>query len=126
MEIETVDSAAMFAGMADGTYDLGIASHTPGQLPLWFVESRFAENNNIFHLADLSEYGRLIGAIRGEADQAARTALVEELEALLAEERPFLPLWFGTALHVQSPTVEGIDYASASFSNENVWEWVKH
>ena len=49
-----------------------------------------------------------------------------ELEALLAQERPFIPLWFGRGLHVQSPTVENIDYASSSFSNENVWEWVKH
>ena len=64
--------------------------------------------------------------MKGETDPAARTALVAELETLLAQERPFLPLWFGTAFHVQSPTVEGIDYASSSFSNENVWEWVKH
>ena len=48
-----------------------------------------------------------------------------ELEALLAQERPFIPLWFGRGLHVQSPTVDGIDYPSSSFSNENVWEWVK-
>ena len=41
--IETVDSATMFSGMADGTYDMGIASHTPSALPLWFVESRFTE-----------------------------------------------------------------------------------
>ena len=124
IEIETVDSAAMFAGMADGIYDMGIASHTPGALPLWFVESRFAGNNNIFHVSDLAPYTQLIQAIKGETDQGARTALVEELEGLLAQERPFLPLWFGAALHVQSPTVEGIDYASSSFSNENVWEWV--
>ena len=124
IEIETVDSAAMFAGMADGIYDMGIASHTPGALPLWFVESRFAGNNNIFHVSDLEPYTQLIQAIKGETDQGARTALVEELEGLLTQERPFLPLWFGAALHVQSPTVEGIDYASSSFSNENVWEWV--
>lgn len=31
--IETVDSATLFAGMADGKYDMAIASHTPGALP---------------------------------------------------------------------------------------------
>ena len=40
VEIETVDSATMFAGMSDGTYDLAVASHTPTSLPLWFTGSR--------------------------------------------------------------------------------------
>ncbi|MBQ2925569.1 MAG: ABC transporter substrate-binding protein, partial [Ruminiclostridium sp.] len=37
VEIETVDSATMFAGMFDGTYDMAVASHTPTNLPLWFT-----------------------------------------------------------------------------------------
>lgn len=125
VEIETVDSATLFAGMSDGIYDMAIASHTPNALPLWFVESRFTEGNNLFHVADLSPYQALISAVRTERDQPARQVLVEELDNLLAQERPFIPLWFSTALHVQSPTVTGIDYPSASFSNENVWDWVK-
>lgn len=125
VEIETVDSATLFAGMSDGIYDMAIASHTPNALPLWFVESRFTQGNNLFHVADLSPYQTLISAIRTERDQPARQALVDELDNLLAQERPFIPLWFSTALHVQSPTVTGIDYPSASFSNENVWDWVK-
>ena len=126
LSIQTVDSATMFSGMADGVYDMGIASHTPGALPLWFVESRFAENNNIFHVQDLEPYAALIDAIQSASSQEEKGPLVGELEALLAQERPFIPLWFGRGLHVQSPTVENIDYASSSFSNENVWEWVKH
>ena len=59
---------------------------------------------------------------RQEHDE--RQARVEELQALLAGERPFIPLWFGRTLHVQSPTVDGIDYPSSAFSNENVWDWV--
>lgn len=125
VEIETVDSATMFAGMSDGTYDLGIASHTPSAVPLWFVESRFAPSNNIFHVFDLDAYTGHISAIRAESDQNRRKALIAALDAFLYDERPFVPLWFGRALHVVSPTVQGIDYDSSSFSNENVWEWVK-
>ena len=125
ISIETVDSATMFAGMSDGTYDMGIASHTPGPLPLWFVGTRLTENNNIFHVSDLSEYGVYIQRIQMETDPDAKQDLVQALEDYLAQERPFVPLWFGTALHAQSPTVSGIDYASSSFSNENVWEWEK-
>ena len=122
--IETVDSATLFAGMADGKYDMAIASHTPGALPLWFAASRFAEGNNIFHVADLTPYTDYISAIQGEADQTRRQALVTEFQAFLAQERPFIPLWFSRTLHVQSPTVDGIDYPSSTFSNENVWDWV--
>ena len=121
--IETVDSATLFSGMAEGRYDMAIASHTPGPLPLWFTESRFSQGNNIFHVADLAPYQELIAAVKAAPGGAERQALVEELQALLARERPFLPLWFGRALHAQSPTVDGIDYPSSSFSNENVWEW---
>ena len=121
--IETVDSATLFSGMAEGRYDMAIASHTPGPLPLWFTESRFSQGNNIFHVADLAPYKELIAAVKAAPGGAERQALVEELQALLARERPFLPLWFGRALHAQSPTVDGIDYPSSSFSNENVWEW---
>lgn len=123
--IETVDSAAMFAGMSEGTYDMGIASHTPGALPLWFTESRLSATNNIFHVADLTPYTDRVQAIRAETDPDTRLELVTELDDYLAQERPFIPLWFGTALHAKSPTVANIDYPSASFSNENVWEWVK-
>mgnify|MGYP003054176408 CR=1 FL=1 len=122
--IETVDSATLFAGMADGKYDMAIASHTPGALPLWFTESRFTADNNLFHVADLTPYTQAIAAVKGAAEHDERQARVEELQALLAAERPFIPLWFGRTLHVQSPTVDGIDYPSSAFSNENVWDWV--
>ena len=124
VEIETVDSATLFAGMADGKYDMAIASHTPGALPLWFTESRFTADNNLFHVAELTPYTQAIAAVKGAAEHDERQARVEELQALLAGERPFIPLWFGRTLHVQSPTVDGIDYPSSAFSNENVWDWV--
>lgn len=121
--IETVDSATLFAGMADGKYDMAIASHTPGALPLWFTESRLNEGNNIFHIADLTPYTDLIAQIKATPGGEGRQALVDQLQDLLAQERPFIPLWFGRTLHAQSPTVDGIDYPSSSFSNENVWDW---
>ena len=121
--IETVDSATLFSGMADGKYDMAIASHTPGALPLWFTESRFSQGNNIFHVSDLTPYTTLIARIKAASGGEARQALVDQLQELLAQERPFIPLWFGRTLHAQSPTVGNIDYPSSSFSNENVWEW---
>ncbi len=125
VEIETVDSATMFAGMNDGTYDMGVASHTPTSLPLWFTGARLTPQNNIFRVGDLSTYTTLINAIGQETNQTARIDLVDELEAYLKQQMPFVPLWFGDALHVQSNTVTGIDYPSSACCNENVWQWQK-
>lgn len=125
VEIETVDSATMFAGMNDGTYDMAVASHTPNSLPLWFTGGRLTPQNNIFHVADLNTYTTLINAIGQETHETARIDLVDEFEAYLKQQVPFVPLWFSNALHVQSKTVTGIDYPSSASCNENVWQWQK-
>lgn len=125
VEIETVDSATMFAGMYDGSYDMAVASHTPTTLPLWFTGSRFTADNNLFRVADLAPYTQLLDALSQQTEQTVRQDLVDELEALLQEEMPFVPLWFSYSLHVQSQTVTGISYPDSSFCNENVWEWEK-
>ena len=112
--------------LTEGGYDghTHTLACTPGALPLWFTESRFTADNNLFHVADLTPYTQAIAAVKGAAEHDERQVRVEELQALLAGERPFIPLWFGRTLHVQSPTVDGIDYPSSAFSNENVWDWV--
>lgn len=123
VEIETVDSSTLFAGMSDGLYDMAVASHTPTTLPLWFTGSRFTQDNNIFHVQDLAPYAKLISAIQAETELEPRMDCVSELEQYLADQMPFVPLWFGTALRIQSKTVENIDYPASTCCNENVWEW---
>ena len=86
---------------------------------------RLTPQNNLFRVADLSEYTTLIDAIHQETEQKARIALVDELESYLKQEMPFIPLWFSRSLHVESKTVTGIDYPAAACSNENVWQWQK-
>ena len=44
---------------------MAIASHTPGALPLWFTESRFTADNNLFHVAELTPYTQAIAAVKG-------------------------------------------------------------
>ena len=125
VEITTVDSATMFSGMYEGIYDMALASHTPGITPLWFVDSRFRPDNNLFRVQDLEGYVSRISAIVEEQDMDERLRLVGMLEAYLSGEMPFVPLWFSTQLHLESKTILGIDYPAASFSNENVWEWTR-
>ena len=125
VEITTVDSATMFSGMYEGIYDMALASHTPAITPLWFVDSRFRPDNNLFRVQDLEGYVSRISAIVEEQDMRERKRLVGILEAYLLDEMPFVPLWFSTQLHLESKTISGIDYPAASFSNENVWEWTR-
>ena len=91
VEIVTVDSATLFSGMSEGKYDMAIASHTPGALPLWFTASRFTQDNNIFHVSDLAPYTEYISQIQTEQDTAVKQALVERFQELLVSERPSSP-----------------------------------
>ncbi len=125
VQIESVDSSTMFAGMYDGTYDMALASHTPNTLPLWFTGHRFSADNNLFRVADVKPYSTLISSIEQETNETARIDLVDELEQYLEEQMPFVPLWVSRSLHVQSNTVTGIDYPASAFCNENVWAWEK-
>ena len=78
---------------------------------------------DVFHIDDVTPYTDLIDQWKHTADFSQRQAVLDELQDVLAQQRPFIPLWFGRTLHVQSPTIDGIDYPSSSFSNENVWAW---
>ena len=71
---------------------------------------------------DKQNYYQDVTALEEETNETARIDLVDEWEALLNQEMPFIPLWFSYALHVQSKTVTGIDYAAAACCNENVWQ----
>lgn len=125
VEIETVDSATLFAGMSDGLYDMAVASHTPTALPLWFTGSRFTQDNNIFQVQELAPYAKLISAVKAETQEQPRMDRVDELEQYLADQVPFVPLWFSASLRIQSKTVSGIDYPASTCCNENVWQWSK-
>ncbi len=123
IEIMTVDSSTLFSGMYDGEYDMALASHTPNPLPLWFVDTRFREDNNLFRVGDLSGYIWRIESTQNCLDLENRGTIVQDLEGYLRDEMPFVPLFFVTPIYAQSRTVEGIDYPASSSSNENVWEW---
>ena len=76
-------------------------------------------------MGDVSRYQQLMGEIAGMTDEDVRVDLVDELEQYLDEQMPFVPLWTSRALHVESKTVSGIDYAASACCNENVWQWSK-
>lgn len=124
LELVTVDSASLFSGMTAGSYDLAIASHTPSALPLWFVESRFTADGGVFRSFD-SRYRSDIAAVQTAMEPSERLAAMETLLQYLDEQTPFVPLFFTKLAYVESPTLSSVEYTASSFSNENIWDWVK-
>ena len=121
-EIVTVDSAALFAGMAAGDFDMAIASHTPSALPLWFVEPRFTSDGGVFRTQD-ENFRLLIGNVSRSVTEQERAGAMVSLLYYLEQETPFVPLFFTKVAYTESKTVSGIEYTASSFSNENVWAW---
>ena len=124
VNIVTVDSAALFSGMASGTYDMAIASHTPSALPLWFVEPRFTADGGVFRTQD-ENFRLLIGNASSAVTEQDRVRSMLSLLTYLGQESPFVPLFFTKIAYAESKTVSGIEYTASSFSNENVWAWHK-
>ena len=124
VDIVTVDSAALFSGMAAGDYDMAIASHTPNALPLWFVEPRFTADGGVFRTPD-ENYRALIGNVNAAVTPRDRISAMMNLLSYLGYQTPFVPLFFTKLAYAESRTVTGIEYTASSFSNENVWAWEK-
>jgi len=122
--IVTVDSAALFSGMAAGDYDMALASHTPGALPLWFVEPRFTSDGGVFRTQD-ENFRLFIGDVSSSVTERERASAMVRLLSYLNQETPFVPLFFTKLAYAESETVSGIEYTASSFSNENVWAWEK-
>ena len=58
-------------------------------------------------------------------DETEKIEATKEYQAYIAEQTPFIPLWFQAGLYIESDTVSGVDYGAAGMCNDNVWDWVK-
>ena len=74
-------------------------------------------------ITDKQNYYQDVTALEEETNDDRPHRPGGRVGSLLNQEMPFIPLWFSYALHVQSKTVTGIDYAAAACCNENVWQW---
>ena len=114
--------------MADGKYrDTAIASHTPGALPLCeYAESRFSSpTTTCSTLAELTPYTQAIAAVEGGGRARRAAGAGGGAPGPAGRGAPLHPpvVW-ADAPRPSPPTVDGIDYPSSAFSNENVWDWV--
>lgn len=122
IEVLTVDLATEFAGLQDGTYDLGICGTTATNFPLWMEGYYDYRNATYCQITDerYAEYQEQIGA---ELDEEARKELVNEYQQFLYDEMPLVILYHSYSFNVINPRMEGVHQADSGMLNEAVWNW---
>ena len=96
------------AALASGNYDLGFMPAIPdyNDAASLFDELTTGTAGNYPHWSN-GHYDRLVTEAGRTADEARRTALYREAEAVLLAELPVIPLYFNTQNFLLSPHVRG-------------------
>jgi peptide/nickel transport system substrate-binding protein len=99
LEVRPLEAATLFSDLDKGNFQLSYsiwvgANNDPDIFDLVFSSKKIppsGRNRGHYRNAQVDE---LIDQIRGEMDQAKRKKLCSELQKILAEELPYLPLWY--------------------------------
>ena len=129
MDIALVDVATMFSGLKDGTYDIGVSGHSATASPVWFCNATSfqvlaGEGSSSYAVTD-PKFGEYFDQINSIFTTEERLPVVKEFQAYIAEQVPFIPLWYTADHYIESTTVSGVDYGGSWMCNDNVWDWVK-
>lgn len=122
VNMEIVDVATMFSGLANGTYDLGLSGHSGSAYSLWF-EAEFPANNTNASFTPDPTRNDYVSRIAATIVRDEKIALVKEYQRYLAEKTWFIPLYFTGEYWVESKRVSGIRDSASLMCNDNVWEW---
>ena len=122
VNMEIVDVATMFSGLANGTYDLGLSGHSGSAYSLWF-ETEFPANNTNASFTPDPTRNDYVSRIAATIDRGEKIALVKEYQRYLAAKTWFIPLYFTGEYWVESKRVSGIRDSASLMCNDNVWEW---
>lgn len=99
---------------------MAIASHTPAPRPRGSPRSRFTADNNLFHRRSDAPHFQANAAVKGAAEQQTSGRRGWRSPGPAGRgSAPSSPCGLGDAPR-SVPTVDGIDYPSSAFSNENV------
>lgn len=122
IEILTVDLATEFAGLQDGTYDLGICGSTATNYPLWMEGYYDYRNATYCQITDptFAEYQEEIAAA---LDESTRKDLVNEYQQFWYDEMPLVMLYHAYSFSVVSPRMSGVHQSDSGMLNEAVWNW---
>ena len=116
------DLATEFAGLQDGTYDLGICGSTATNYPLWMEGYYDYRNATYCQITDptFAEYQEEIAAA---LDESIRKDLVNEYQQFWYDEMPLVMLYHAYSFSVVSPRMSGVHQSDSGMLNEAVWNW---
>lgn len=122
LEIVTVDTATMFSGLMDGTYDLSIMFMPGSNNPLylwWYTDYRMANYSSITD----QRYAELQDQIKGVSDVQKVKELVNQLQTLMEDEMPNINLFHQYNFALTSTRLTGITPFDTPQYNDAVWNW---
>jgi peptide/nickel transport system substrate-binding protein len=105
LELRPLEIATLFADLSKGNFQISYlrwvgANNDPDIFDLVFSSRRMPPNGaNRGHYRN-ARVDELIDGIRTEMDREKRKALCSELQKILAEDGPYLPLWFTDVVSV--------------------------
>jgi len=124
VEIETVEWETFLNDLRAGrfqAYEVGWVADYPDPenfLDLLF-HSESVENHTAYSNPDVD---RLLEEARVEGDVSARLEIYQEVERIIVDEAPWLPLWFGRSYFLVKPYVKGFSPAPMVIPYlKNVW-----
>jgi peptide/nickel transport system substrate-binding protein len=99
LEVRPLEAATLFSDLDKGNFQLSYsiwvgANNDPDIFDLVFSSKKIPPNGrNRGHYRN-ARVDALIDQIRGEMDQAKRKQLCSEVQKIIAEELPYVPLWY--------------------------------
>jgi peptide/nickel transport system substrate-binding protein len=99
LEVRPLETATFFSDLAKGNFQLSYsiwvgANNDPDVFSLVFSSERIPPNgSNRGHYRN-ARVDELVAGIRGEMNQEKRKALCSEVQEIVAEDVPYVPLWY--------------------------------
>ena len=99
LEVRPLETATFFSDLAKGNFQLSYsiwvgANNDPDVFSLVFSSERIPPNgSNRGHYRN-ARVDELVAGIRGEMNQEKRKTLCSEVQEIVAEEVPYVPLWY--------------------------------
>ena len=111
LELRPLELATLFADLAKGNFQLSYsiwvgANNDPDVFDLVFSSKRIPPNgSNRGHYRN-ARVDELIAGIRAETDREKRRELCIEVQKIVAEDLPYIPLWYMDVVSVHQPWLE--------------------
>lgn len=119
IEIITVDTPSVLAGLQDGTYDMGMCNYTSGGSPTWIVASNMF-GLNVANIIDTSPYVELQGQVGIATDSGEIKSIATEFQSYCDENMPFVPIAHQYTWFMFSDWFKNV----SAMETAACWEWI--